>query len=572
MRDDTAGAGANPVRRVCADHALLLIALGGLVALLVWRVTTHGVLPIAPDDAEYIGVGRRLLSLERPTHLNGNLYTIRSWVWPLLTGSASRLIPGDVFRGPKMLGVGLGLGAILGATFYAYRRRGGVAAIATATILGLTAVVWEVAGSTRVDVALMAFIVFTMLVAAEPSPRRALLAGFLAGVTLLVKESSALLVLLPLAWLRRDQLRSWWRQAYRFWLAFALTVSWWFVFILVNRGEIFPFQGLNQAIARDLPRAWAPNAAAVALVLAWVVAWLVLIWRGRSEVGIRVLGVGMLAMLPAAVIAWQNELALRQFAPIAILGAVSVGVAVGEAFDWVLGPRPRRPGARFAVTVAVGMALVAAAVVPILHLQQDSVVVVAPALDRDSADWLRSHTRPNETIASSFRFETLTWARIGDRNDFELLGLKNSSEAPEIGRQVWIDWSDGAFRSLARREFAIQVGRAKVVLLTGRHRLGPIALARWLDERGEAAGLKPVAQFGALGTPGWVHVYRVRPIRHPAIPTLVTTTASAHLSVDQIRRLGPFVLAGTEASIRREQRHLALLTTSPTDTIVTPAR
>ena len=72
------------MRRTTVDRVLLAVALGGLAGLVIWRVAAHGLLPIAPDDAEYIGVGRRLLSLQTPTRVNGELYTIRSWVWPAL--------------------------------------------------------------------------------------------------------------------------------------------------------------------------------------------------------------------------------------------------------------------------------------------------------------------------------------------------------------------------------------------------------------------------------------------------------------------------------------------------------
>ena len=233
--------------RRATERALLLLALLGTLGLQIWWVVSHGVAPVAADDAQYVGVGRQLLSWHVPTSISGKTYTIRSWVWPALVGGSSRLISGDTFRGPMVLGVGLGGVGLLGAVTFAYRRHGGLAALACALVLGMTAVIPFVAASTRVDVALCALLVITLLVAAEPTNgRRVIAAGSLAGLTLLIKESSALLVLLPLAWLGAVAFAEWKRYAARFWGAFALTVAWWFVIVFVTRGDIFPFEGLEQ--------------------------------------------------------------------------------------------------------------------------------------------------------------------------------------------------------------------------------------------------------------------------------------------------------------------------------------
>ncbi len=258
------------------DIALLGLALVVVIGLLVWRVVNHGVLPIAPDDAAYIAVGRQILAFHLPRTIGGNLYTIRSWAWPVLIGGASRITGEDAFRGPLVLGVALGGVGLAGAVTFSYRRRGGLAALVTALALAVSAVVWEVAGSTRVDVALVAFMLVTICVAAEPSRRLAVLTGALAGCTLLVKESSALLVLLPFAWIGTRPFLQWRRDAIRFWVAFAVVVSWWFVIVLVTRGELFPLQGYHQAVGRTVPRGWTPSVAIWMLVGSWGLAAVVL--------------------------------------------------------------------------------------------------------------------------------------------------------------------------------------------------------------------------------------------------------------------------------------------------------
>lgn|GEM_PF-6331194 len=551
------------------DRALLLIALAGILGLLVWQVRAHGIAPVAPDDAQYVGVGRQLLAIRVPTRISGDIYTIRSWVWPLLVGSASRLVGGDTFRGPMMLGVGLGGVGLVGAVGFAYRRRGGFAALTCALVLAMTAIVWEVGASSRIDVALVAFLMMTLLVAAEPTSRRRVLgAGVLAGLTLLVKESSALLVLVPLAWLGAKPFVEWRQDAKRYLSAFAITVSWWFVIVLIVRGDIFPFEGLQQAAQRNVARPWAPNAAAWALAASWAVAWVVLAVRARREVGVRVLLLVMLGFVPPVVIAWSNELALRQFVPIAVLGAVAVSVAVGDVMDRFLA-LTRRPGILIG---GVALTMVLVTVVPIMRIRDEPALGSAPSMDRSLGDWLRKHTPDNAMVASTFRLQTMIWVREADHNRVRSLGftITEGARPPVPGNQVWLDWSDGAFYSLARSRFRNAARGANVVILTGPHREGPAALATWLQASGSAVGLRPAAQFGALGSGGWALVYRVRDARVPRIPTLLTVAALAHLDDATVRGLGPVVLAGPAAAVATGAARIGSLGGGPVTALTAP--
>ncbi len=545
------------MRRRHAERALLLLALGGTLGLLVWQVAAHGVAPVAPDDAQYVGIGRQLLSWHVPTRISGDTYTIRSWVWPVLVGGSSRLISGDTFRGPMVLGVGLGGVGLVGAVAYAYRRRGGLAAVVGALVLAMTSVVWFVAASTRVDVALCAFLVVTLLVAAEPaSSRRVIGAGVLAGLTLLVKESSALLVLLPLAWLGAVPFAEWKRDAARFWGAFALTVVWWFVIVLVTRGDVFPFEGLEQATARNLARAWTPNAAAWLLAAAWVGAWIVLAVRAWRSVGIRVLLLAMVAFVPPAFIAWSNQLAVRQFAPMAMLGAVAVGVAVAELLR---SPVARMPRPEIAVW-GLAAVMVLAAVVPIGRAHDQPAFSSAETMDRVVGTWLRGHTRDGEVVACSFRFQTMLWVREADHNPIRSLGFAiTAGSIPPVNDQVWLDWTDGAFYSLPRERFDKATKASTMIILTGPHRKGPAALAAWLQPSGAAVGITPAAQFGVFGVGAWALAYRVHRPQVANIPTVLTVAGLAHLDDATVQHLGPLVLAGPSDTVAAGAQRISSL-------------
>ncbi len=538
------------MNRTRADRWLAGTAVVAVLGFLTWRVAAHGILAIAPDDAEYIGVGRRLLAFRSPTGIDGTLFTIRSWVWPLVQGVASRLGPTDPLRGPQLLGVALGAVALVGAVVFAYRRSGGVGAIGVAIVMMMTPVLWDVAASPRIDVALLALLVLTVIVAAEPTPRRVVVAGVMAGLAMLVKETSAPLVILPLAWWGMVPPAVWRRWATRFLVAFGLTVGWWFVAVLVLRGEVFPLEGLNQAAGRAVPRTWTLDAASLALIAAWVVGAAVLVVLRRHEVGIRVLLLAAVAMLPATAIAWVDEFATRQFAPIAMFGALIVGIVAGDllvrAWTWARDATGRRVLVCTSVVV-----MLAAAVVPIGRVGTHVTDVDAPRLDRNLAAWLNANTTGAQTVAATFRFKAQTWARVGERVTFEGLRFENPHRVRALRRLVWLDWVAGTFRALPRRELQRATRRAHTLEISGRHRLAPAALSTWLTEFGGPVGARRVAGFGRDDDQAWMRVFALDRFRPMLIPTIVTTAALDHFPDARLARLGDIVMAGTAPALAR---------------------
>src|SRR4051812_44910943 len=68
----------------------LIVAIATIVGVSLIRIASLGFAPVAPDDAIYIGVGRSLWGLHEPLGLDNTLFTVRSWLFPLMTGGASR--------------------------------------------------------------------------------------------------------------------------------------------------------------------------------------------------------------------------------------------------------------------------------------------------------------------------------------------------------------------------------------------------------------------------------------------------------------------------------------------------
>ncbi|MGZ6964460.1 MAG: hypothetical protein ACXVKA_09590, partial [Acidimicrobiia bacterium] len=356
-----------------------------VVGVSLYRVITLGFLGIAPDDATYIGVGRALWRLREPLGVNGDLFTVRSWAYPLMVGAASHL-SSDPFRGPRVLGWTLATTALVLAIVFAFRVARGVGAVATGLAILAAPVLWTTVSSTRVEVALILSMMLVLLVVDTPTPRRMLIGGILAGVTLLIKETSAPLVILPFAYLGTIPRDPWRRLALRFWIGFFVTVAWWFVTVLVIAGEIFPLQGIRQAAKRNVPRGFTLNLSAWLLIALCIAAWLIVAIGRRRDPRARILVLAGLAFLPASVIAWQSGFALRQFVPIALLSCIAIGVAAAELLAAAL-RRSRRGGTRAVVAAAVVIGLVA--VVPIAFTQdRTNVAGSTGGLDAKLASWV----------------------------------------------------------------------------------------------------------------------------------------------------------------------------------------
>jgi hypothetical protein len=406
-----------------------------------------------------------------------------------------------------------------------------------------------------VDVALIWFVMLVVLVMDTPTPRRMVIGGVLAGLTLLVKETSAPLVFLPLAYLGTMPREEWRRLATRYLVGFAVTVGWWFVTVLVLAGEIFPFEGIQQASGRQVPRDWSLNASAWVLIGAFALGWVVLAVGRRHDPRARVLVLAGLAFVPASLIAWQKEFALRQFAPIVLLSCIALGVAVVDVLAAIIRRAPRGAAPRLAALFAI--ALLAVALVPVVLTQDRTAVGASSGPVEKNIALALGELVGEPVVVTTFRFKGQVWARA--QGDAEIRGLKfeNPARAPALGPEVWVDWRQDRYHVLARAELARQVRGADYLLLTGPHPLGPIGLVAWLDQRGPALGITPVARFGPRSGTSWAYLYELDDPKIGAIPTIVSTTAAEQMvAEDDFEPVEPMVIAGTRGGFIRLGREI----------------
>lgn len=526
----------------------LVVAMVSVAGVSLYRVITLGFLSVAPDDAAYIGVGRELWQLREPLGIDGTTFTIRSWVYPLMMGAASH-VTSDPFRGPRYLGWALATTALVLAVVFAYRCARGVGAVATALAILVIPAIWTTVASTRVEVALIFAVMVVLLVVDTPTTKRMLLGGFLAGLTLLIKETSAPLVILPLAYLGVVPKAQWWKLATRFWLTFVLTVFWWFLTVLIVNGEIFPLQGLRQATRRDIPRGFTLNSSAWLLIVLCIAAWLIVAIGRRKDPRGRILVLAGLAFLPASYIAWNAGFAIRQFVPIAMLSAIALGVAGADIVAAVLRRTPRAAAeAVMAVTVVIGLVIV----YPIALTQDRTQVLDASDnLDAQIAAFLT--TQPGApTALMSFRYKGEVWARVEGDAKIVPLGFANTIDPPPLRPNIWVDATARDYRILIRDKFAPRVKHADFLILSGPHRFGPRALATWLDLHGKDVGLTPAAQLVATEGYAWSSIYKVENPQVDKIPTIVTSDAISRLTNDGgFHPRGSTVIAATQGYLDR---------------------
>ena len=111
---------------------------------------------------------------------------------------------------------------------------------------------------------------------------------------------------------------------------------------------------------------------------------------------------------------------------------------------------------------------------------------------------------------------------------------------------------------------------ADALVLSGRHRLGPIALARWLHGHGDDVGFVPTESTGRLDALDWARLYRLSSPDLGRIPTLVTSNALSRMTDAQVRGLGPIVVAGSPYGVVREADRIERLTGTRPPTMASP--
>ena len=267
----------------------------------------------------------------------------------MILASGSVLVGGDPLDGARLVAIVLAIVCLVGAVRLGWLLGGAGGAIGTLLALAAMPIVWRLTPTLRIDLPQTAGVIAVLLVVWRPTTGRWALGGVLFGLTILVKESVLPMALLPLALLGTEPLRRVVTLGAVFLLAALLTAGWWWVLVWLGTGAIFPLNALEVVEARDVGRDLGLGRTTVLFGGVAVLGWLAMVGRARVDVGARLLVVAAACLLPAAAYAATHGLDSRNYAGLAVLSSVAIGVAGAMAVRFVrhacgrTPPAPRDP-------------------------------------------------------------------------------------------------------------------------------------------------------------------------------------------------------------------------------------
>lgn len=484
---------SEPARRVALLTAVAAVL--GIVGLGLARVTA-GWSPLAPDDARYLFVGLSVLDGEGPVTPNGGIYLLRSPVFGVVLALGSRLLGGDPIDGARLVAVGVAMSGMLGGLRVAWLVAGPTGAVGTAIALTSTPLVWQLLPSLRIDMAQAACIVLLLLVAWRPTRWRWAAAGAILGVAILVKETALPLLLLPAALVGTVSHRVVLGLAATYVAAALLTAGWWWVIVWMSSGQVFPLNAFAVVESRDVAGSLRLPWLAGAIIGIGLLGWSVVADRARRERGPRLLLFAAIGLAPAAIYAASNGLGARNFAALAVLSSIAIGVGSGTlagiARDrGLFGHLERR---------RLTMAVVVASATVIMVTGQWS--VARPGGDRLAdalVGWIGAHLPDGGRIVMSFQEREVVALRRFGRTEVRSLPVRRVDVADDPASYLWMGLRDAQLFGYTQRnwETALTDPPPAYLIVVSPHPFTPVDLLHAGSGAATLPGLTPVATLEA---------------------------------------------------------------------------
>ncbi len=430
--------------RLSLDRLAVGGLAGGLVAALVGLGLARiapGWAPLAPDDARYLFVGLSVLDGQGAVTPSGGTYLLRSPAYGVALAVGSRLVGGDPLVGAHVVVVVLSLLALVGAVRIAWLAAGPGGAVGTAIALVATPLIWQLLPSLRIDLPQTALVVGILLLAWRPTTRRWAAAGVLLGVVVLVKETVLPLLLLPAGLVGLVPGSTVRRLAIVYVGAAVLTAAWWWVVVWTSIGQVVPANALAVVEARDVSAALRLPWTALPLIAVFTISWGVVALLARRELGPRLVLGAAIALAPAAAYAAAQSLNARNFAGLAVLSAIAVGIAgatiVAAARSRLSHGSAVTPVARAVTAATLAVVVVIAVAGPAVG--QRTVRRAAPDRLTDAlVAWIDDHVEDGGRIVMPFRErEEIALRRFG-RTEVRLLGARRVDPAAPPDTFIWL--------------------------------------------------------------------------------------------------------------------------------------
>jgi hypothetical protein len=517
-----------------------------MVALVgVLRLAFFGWSGIAPDDARYLYVGLSTFAGDGPVTPSGNLFLLRSPLYGILLAGGGQLTENPI-DGARIVAALLALVALAAAVGLGWLTAGRVAGAVTALAILAMPLLWGLLPTLRIDLAQTAGVLAVLICLARPTTNRWALAGFLLGLTVLVKETVLLLGALPIAAVGFVP----GRQLVRLWLVYvgaaAAVAGWWWILVWREAGVIFPLNAVGVIERREVGSDIRVDPYGIVTVAIIVAAWLVVASRARRDFRARLLAVGAACIVPPAAYATLNGLSARNYAGLAVLSAVAIGVAAAT----LVGPvRARLPAGRQVRVTAV--AVVGLVAVSFASIAQARVAIPAEAqIPNQVSAWLRDRVEPGERVVMAFRYRELVAVQLFGAVDVPGLVVVRVARDRQLTDYLWIGLRDQQLFAVRRDSWGTTLGApgTRYLALAGPHPLTPTELVPALDG-GLLPGISPEATFDAGNE--ITRVYRVDPEAVLATPTELEPHMSARAALAWLD------LGDPSTRVAREQQFIA---------------
>ena len=505
------------------DRRIIALGLvGAVIALVLVRAALVGWAPVAPDDARYLFVGLSIFGGDGPVTSSGDVFWLRSPVYPMLLAGGSVLAGGDPLDGARVVATVLAIACLVGAVRLGWLLGGPGGAIGTLLALAAMPLVWRLTPTLRIDLPQTAGVIAVLLVVWRPTTGRWALGGVLFGLTILVKESVLPMALLPLALIGTEPLRRVVGLGMVFLVAALLTAGWWWILVWFGTGAIFPLNALEVVEARDVGRDLGLGRTTVLFGGVAVLGWLALLGRARADPGARLMVVAAACLVPAAAYAVTNGLDSRNYAALAVLSSVAIGVAGAMAVRWasarVGGGRLARAGLIAVLALSVAGVVVAG--------QRAAGAAPAAGVADDLTAWLRANTADGDRIAMTFRDREATALRLFGSVEVVNLFPVRVDPRDDPASFLWMGLRDRQLFGYRRADWerALANPQVRYLVSSGPHPFHPTELLEAMAA-GQVPGLEPVESIDRDGE-GAV-VFSVDPTGYYLGSDVVPTVMSA---------------------------------------------
>ena len=289
-----------------------------------------------------------------------------------------------------------------------------------------------------------------------------------------------------------------------FLVAAAVVAGWWWVVVWVQSGTIFPLNAVGVIERRDVGADIRLDSYGAALLAVVGAAWVVVTASARREPGLRLLVAAAACLVPPAAYATMNGLSSRNYAGLAVLSAIAMGVAAARIVTWAASRLPAQPGLRvgaFGLAAVVGIAGATAGQFRVGNPGE-------PALPGQLVTGLRTETPLGDHVVMTFRYSEIVSLELYGHMAVPGLAAVRVDATALLSDFLWIGLRDRQLFGYTRAEWEGTVGQAGTshLVLAGPHPLTPAELMPTLD-RGGLPGLVRAQAFATGGD--WATIYGV---------------------------------------------------------------